>query len=201
MPRRRVVPSLRLHALVWRARGVRFGLELTIPSGGMAVVGADPEQGIALADVVLGLAQPLAGAVRLDGRDITGVAAGARGITLVPAGGGLLPYMNVNRNIAYGGDPTHAADRLRDLQLTGMRRRHPHELSPAQRLRVAVARALSHTRDPGVIVFEDRTGEVSYRVAVAAARAYGATVLVITDRESGALADGAVRAGEYHDAT
>jgi ABC-type sulfate/molybdate transport systems ATPase subunit len=195
------LPSLRLHALVWRARGARFCLDVLIPSGGMAIVGAVPAQGTALADVVLGLAQPLAGAVHLDGQDITGVAAGARGITLVPAGGGLLPHMNVGRNVAYGGDPAHAADRLRDLQLAGMRKRHPHELSPAQRLRVAVARALSHTRDPGVIVFEDRAGEVSYRAAVAAAQAYGATVLVITDRESGALADGAVRPGELHDAT
>jgi ABC-type thiamine transport system ATPase subunit len=195
------VPSLRLHALVWSAHGSQYRLTVTVPSGGMAVISADPAQGGALADVVLGLARPLAGALRLDGRDITGLAAGRRGITLVPVGGGLLPHLNVERNVAYGGDAAHAADRLRDLRLTGMRKRHPHELSPAQRLRVAVARALSHTPDPGVIVFEDRAGEVSCRAAATAAQAYGATVLVITDRTTGVLADVAVRPEELHDAT
>ncbi|GAA0342846.1 ATP-binding cassette domain-containing protein [Actinoallomurus spadix] len=195
------MPSLHLHALVWPAHGARYHLTLTVPSGRSAVIGTTPDPGTALADVVLGLARPLAGAVRLDGRDITDAPPGERGITLVPVGGGLLPHLNVERNVAYGGDPAHAADRLRDLRLTGMRKRHPHELSPAQRLRVAVARALGHPRNPGVIVFEDRAGQVSCRPAVSAAQAYGATVLVITDRESGALADGAVRPEELHDAT
>jgi ABC-type thiamine transport system ATPase subunit len=176
------VPSLRLDALVWPGRDTP--LDLMIPSGETDVFRTTPEQGTALADVVLGLSLPVSGAVRLDRRDVTGVASGARGITLVPVGGGLLPHLNVRRNVAYGGDPAHADDRIRDLRLTGIHKRHPHELSPAQRLRVAVARALSQTKEPPVIVFEDRQGEAPYRAAVDVALAHGATVLVITDRGS-----------------
>lgn len=195
------MPSLRLHALVWKAHGLRFRLDLTIRPGEAMVVAADPEVGTALADVVLGLAIPLGGAVRLDGRDVTSLAAGTRGIALVPVGGGLLPHLNVKRNVAYGGDPAHAAARLRDLQLEGIQKQPPHELSPAQRLQVAVARALCHARESVAIVFEDRSGEAPYRTAVDTARAYGATVLVITDLRRGALLRDVVRPEEFDDAT
>jgi ABC-type thiamine transport system ATPase subunit len=195
------VPSLRLHALVWQADDSRLRLELTVPSDETAVVAADPKAGTALADVLLGLTPPLGGAVRLDGRDVTGLAAGTRGIALVPVGGGLLPHVNVERNIAYGGDPAHAEDRVRDLQLGGIQKQHPHELSPAQRLQVAVARALCHARESVAIVFEDRFGQAPFHAAVDTARAYGATVLVITDLERGVLLGDVVRPEELDDAT
>ncbi len=176
------MPSLWLDALVWPGRDAGAPFDLTVPDGEVGVLRADADQAAALADVILGLTLPVSGSVRLDRRDVTGIAAGARGIALVPAGGGLLPHLNVWRNIAYGGDAAHAAERVHDLRLSGIQKRHPHELSPAQRLRVGVARALCHTRGPAVIVFEDRDGEATYHAAVDVALAHSATVLVITNR-------------------
>lgn len=176
------MPSLWLDALVWPGRDPGSPLDLTVPDGEMGVFHTDAAQAEALADVILGLTLPLRGSVRLGRRDVTGIAAGARDIALVPAGGGLLPHLNVRRNIAYGGDAAHAAERVHDLRLSGIQKRHPHELSAAQRLRVGVARALCHSRRPAVIVFEDRHGQAPYRAAVDVALAHRATVLVITDR-------------------
>jgi ABC-type glutathione transport system ATPase component len=71
----------------------------------------------------------------------------------------------------------------------GIARFHPHELSPVQRLRVALARALS--TEPAAVVFEDRIGQVPCRTAVADARQHAA-VFVITDTERRGTALGGV---------
>lgn len=196
------MPSLLLRALEWRVHGSRsrFRLDLRVEHGAVAVVAADADAATALADVLLGLARPLGGSVHYRDRDVTAEPPGRRGIALVPVGGGLLPHLSVERNVAYGGVRTHAADRIRDLQLEGIRALRPHDLSPAQRLRVAVARALCHQRDPVAIVFEHRAGAPSYRPAAEAARVCGAAVLVLSDTAPDAPG-GALRPEVYGDAT
>lgn len=185
------MPSLRLHELAWEADGLRYRLHLTVRSGEVAIVTADAPVGTALADVILGLASPCAGAVHRDGADVTGYPAGSRGIALVPAGGGLLPHLTVEGNIAYAGDRAHVGDRIRELRLEGIRRLRPHQLSGIERMQVAVARALCHRPEPVAIVYEDRAGQAPFRAAVKTARVHGAAVLVITDR--GDEFDGVVR--------
>lgn len=189
--------SLRLQSLGWKTAGVSFVLELTVESGEVAVVLATPDTAASLADVLLGLALPDDGSVRVGDRDVTGLPPGRRGIALVPAGGGLLPHLTVERNVAYaGGD---APRWMRRLRLEGIARFQPHELSPVQRLQVALARALS--TEPAAVVFEDRTGHVPCRTAVAGARRHVA-VLVITDSEArGTTFGGVVRPEKGTDAT
>jgi ABC-type thiamine transport system ATPase subunit len=177
------VASLRLRALEWRAAGLEYRLDLTVDGGEFVAVAAEAGAGERLADVLLGLARPTSGSVCLDERDVTDLPPGERGIALVPAGGGLLPHLRVRRNIAYGGDPAYADDRIRELQLESVRSRHPHELSPAQRLQVAVARAFCRDPAPAAVVVEDRTGEAPCEPAVEAAGMLGAAVLVIGERE------------------
>jgi hypothetical protein len=58
---------------------------------------------------------------------------------------------------------------------------HPHELSPVQRLRVAVARALCAQPEPVAVVIEDRDGHPACRAAAATASEQDLAVLVITD--------------------
>jgi ABC-type thiamine transport system ATPase subunit len=182
------VASLRLDGLGWKVAGASFVLDMTVESGDAAVVLTDRRAASLLADVLLGLAPPENGTVRAGDRDVTGLPPGRRGIALVPAGGGLLPHLTVERNVEYaGGD---ASRWMRRLRLEGIGRFRPHELSPVQRLQVALARALS--TEPAAVVFEDRDGHVPCRTAVAEARGHAA-VLVITDSEARGVALGGGR--------
>jgi ABC-type thiamine transport system ATPase subunit len=191
------VASLRLQRLGWKAAAASLILDVTVESGDVAVVVTGRRAAVSLADVLLGLALPDEGAVHVGGRDVTGLPPGRRGVALVPAGGGLLPHLTVERNVEYaGGD---APRWMRRLRLEGIARFRPHELSPVQRLQVALARALS--TEPAAVVFEDRAGQVPCRTAVADARGHAA-VLVITDSEArGAALGGVVRPVEVSDAT
>jgi ABC-type sugar transport system ATPase subunit len=192
------VASLRLKSLGWTVADAAYSLDMTVESGDVAVVLASRPAGASLADVLLGLAAPDGGEVRAGDLDVTGLPPGRRGIALVPAGGGLLPHLTVERNVEYaGGD---ASRWMRRLRLEGIARFRPHELSPVQRLQVALARALS--TEPAAVVFEDRTGHVPCRTAVADARRHAA-VLVITDAERrGATLGDVVRLSpEVSDAT
>jgi ABC-type thiamine transport system ATPase subunit len=191
------VASLRLQRLGWKAAAASLMLDVTVDSGDVAVVVTGRRAAVSLADVLLGLALPDEGAVHVGGRDVTGLPPGRRGVALVPAGGGLLPHLTVERNVEYaGGD---APRWMRRLRLEGIARFRPHELSPVQRLQVALARALS--TEPAAVVFEDRAGQVPCRTAVADARRHAA-VLVITDSEArGAALGGVVRPVEVSDAT
>jgi ABC-type thiamine transport system ATPase subunit len=176
---------------MWAADGVH---ELTVrvlrvQPGEIGVVVAAPAIGDALADVLAGLAQPRRGTVSLDGVPVTGRPAGRCPIALVPPGGGLLPQLTVERNVGFGlsGQMPRSAWRgrvnevLGQLQLESLRRKRPHEISPVQRLRVAVARALCAPVEPLAVVVEDRRGQIPGRAAAVTAAAQDLSVLVITD--------------------
>lgn len=195
--------GLELRGLAWAA-GNAFELDtdpLRVEPGSVGVVVAAPAAGDALADVLLGLASPLGGTVRVHGDDITGWPAGRRPVALVPCGGGLLPHLTVERNVSFGvgslssrlGRAWRVGEVLGLLQLESLRRLRPHEISPVQRLRVAVARALCAQPEPVAVVIEDRRGQIPCRAAVVTAAAQDLSVLVITDipERSGALATAA----------
>jgi ABC-type thiamine transport system ATPase subunit len=183
--------GLELRDLAWRA-GPNFRLDtslLHVACGEVCVIDANPRPGAELANVLLGLAPPLNGEVTVGGRDVTTEPPGQRSIALVPPGGGLLPHLTVERNVAFGlagmaarhihNGEVHRA--LHDLQLESLGRLRPHEISPVQRLRVAVARALCSIPRPGAVVIEDRQGQISCRAAVMTAVRQEVAVLVITD--------------------
>jgi putrescine transport system ATP-binding protein len=195
--------GLELRGLVWAA-GKSYELDidpLRLEPGSVGVVVAQTAAGDVLADVLIGLASPSAGTVRLRGADVTGWAAGKRPVALVPCGGGLLPHLTVERNVGFGlgGQPSRlarsrrVAEVLSQLRLESLRRQRPHEISPVQRLRVAVARALCSQVEPVAVVIEDRQGQIPCRAAVMTAAGQDLSVLVITDsaERTGALATAA----------
>jgi putative ABC transport system ATP-binding protein len=108
--------------------------------------------------------------------------------------GGLLPFLSVGENILLAqrmngfGDPAEAQSLAEQLGIAGQWRKKPAFLSGGQRQRVAIARALAH--GPAVVLADEPTGAVDRVTAreirdllQAAARARGATVLVVTHDE------------------
>jgi ABC-type sugar transport system ATPase subunit len=61
-------------------------------------VNRSAQRGLRLA----GLASPVRGDIWLGGVAVTGNPPGERRVGLVPAGGGLLPHLTVERNVAFG---------------------------------------------------------------------------------------------------
>lgn len=180
--------GLELRALVWGSGESARCLEtFGIERGERAVVVADAATAAALADAVLGITPPVGGDVLVDGADVTGRAPAADRVALLPAGGGLLPHLSVARNLdltldrdwAARARAAHVRNLAREYQLDGALEVAPHLLSREQQLRVALARAMS--RQPAVLLVEDRVGEVSCGPVVRAAMAQNVAVLIVTD--------------------
>jgi ABC-type sulfate/molybdate transport systems ATPase subunit len=142
--------ALRLRSLVVAAPSGHLCVSVDVAPAEVVAVVADAEAGRALARVVAGLVKPRSGRVEVGTRDVTALPPARRQIGYVPAGGALLPHLSVRRNIEYGlrrqefvVDVSEAwvsvvIDRLELAAVLDLR---PHQLSDAQRLRVALARA------------------------------------------------------------
>jgi putative spermidine/putrescine transport system ATP-binding protein len=101
--------------------------------------------------MIAGFEDPTGGTIRLNGRDLAGVAARDRGLGIVFQTYALFPHMTVAENVGFGldmrkvrgKDRSDRIDRALDLvHLAHFSDRHPRKLSGGQRQRVALARAL-----------------------------------------------------------
>jgi ABC-type sulfate/molybdate transport systems ATPase subunit len=136
-------------------------VSLTTEFGDVVAVRTDAPTATALARTVAGLAPPVSGRVLVSGHDVTDRRPGRRQIGYVPAGGGLLPHLTVAQNIEYLMSRHDAVRDLtrtwkfvltKQLELGPLLTQRPHELSTAQRVRVALARAALPL--PEVLVFD-----------------------------------------------
>lgn len=152
---------LRLRDIVVEAAGspshdtrhrVLDGVTIDVPAGSVvAVVGPPGFGGTTLVRVAAGIVVPNTGHIYIDDRDVTMDPPAERSIGLVPAGGGLLPHLTAAKNIVYGLRlrneasvliRTRLADIAELLELRSSLELRPHQLSPGQRLRTALARAM-----------------------------------------------------------
>lgn len=155
--------------------------------------------------VIAGLLRPRSGEVRLDGRDIGGLAVHRRGIGLVFQDDQLFPHLDVAANVEFGlrmaRQPRQArAQRVHEvLQLVGMPgfgSRSVTSLSGGEAKRVALARSLAPA-PPVLLLDEPLTGlddDLHDRLADDLARLLRAThttaIMVTHDRaEARAVAD------------
>jgi ABC-type sulfate/molybdate transport systems ATPase subunit len=127
----------------------------------LTAVDADEASATALARTVAGLVKPLSGRVVVDGKDVTEKSPGARQIGYVPTGGALLPHLTVRQNIEYliwRQETVHDLVRtwqaalVHHLELGPVLDLRPHEITPQQRMRGAIARAVLSS--PEVLVFD-----------------------------------------------
>ncbi len=103
-------------------------------------------------EMICGLRAPESGRVLLDGKDVTGLRPGERGIGYVPQDRALFQTMTVRDNLAFslklrGWAHETMAARVNELahllQITALLDRFPHKLSGGEAQRVALGRALA----------------------------------------------------------
>jgi sulfate transport system ATP-binding protein len=121
--------------------------------------------------VIAGLERPDAGAVWLDGADVTGRPPQKRGVGFVFQHYAAFKHMTVWDNVAFGlsirrRPRAEIRERVRELldlvQLTGLAERYPAQLSGGQRQRMGLARALAV--DPTVLLLDEPFGALDARV-------------------------------------
>ena len=181
------------------------GVDLDVPGGITAVLGASGCGKTTLLRLVAGFLEPDAGTIRLGGRVVAGdgraVPARGRRIGYVPQEGALFPHLDVAGNVAFGLSSgrrsTTGRRRVEEmLELVELPRnvatRQPHELSGGQQQRVALARALAP--DPDVVLLDEPFSsldaglrEETGRSVARALRASETTAVLVTHDQGEAL--------------
>ncbi|MEV4606927.1 ABC transporter ATP-binding protein [Neorhizobium sp. LMR1-1-1.1] len=112
--------------------------------------------------MIAGLAEPSAGSVMLDGREITREKPNRRGLGIVFQTYALFPHMTVAQNVSFGLEmrkvgraerDRRVAEALALVKLDQFADRYPRQLSGGQRQRVAIARAL--VIEPPVLLLDE----------------------------------------------
>ncbi len=121
--------------------------------------------------MIAGFAQPDAGRVLLDGRDMTALRPNRRPVNLMFQSYALFPHMTVAGNIAYGLEmegcgkveiARRVGEMLEMTELTALAGRKPDSLSGGQRQRVALARAL--VKRPRVLLLDEPLGALDKKL-------------------------------------
>ena len=121
--------------------------------------------------MIAGFESPTAGAILLQGRDVTGLAPFDRDVNTVFQDYALFPHMTVLQNVEYGlkvkkiGKATRrglANEMLEAVRLGSFGQRKPNQLSGGQRQRVALARAL--VNGPKVLLLDEPLGALDAKL-------------------------------------
>jgi multiple sugar transport system ATP-binding protein len=171
------------------------GVDLNIASGEFAVfVGPSGCGKSTLLRMICGLEGVTAGAIGIDGRNVTRLPPGEREVAMVFQSYALYPHMSVEENLSFGlrmtGTPAdeiarRVAEAARILQIEPLLQRRPKQLSGGQRQRAAIGRAI--VRKPKVFLFDeplsnlDAALRVQMRVEIARLHSeIGATMIYVT---------------------
>jgi len=152
--------------------------------------------------LIAGLETATAGRISIGDRDVTGLMATDRNVSMVFQSYALFPHMSVLDNVAYGpraaGRPQREARRqahesLATVGLAALGDRLPSELSGGQQQRVAIARAL--VLEPAVLLFDEPLSNLDARLRRRVReeirdlqRRLGITVVYVTHDQDEALA-------------
>lgn len=121
--------------------------------------------------MIAGFEMPTAGAVLLQGRDVTRAAPYDRDVNTVFQDYALFPHLSVQKNVEYGlkvkgvakaERRRRAGEMLEAVRLDGFGSRKPTEMSGGQRQRVALARAL--VNGPKVLLLDEPLGALDLKL-------------------------------------
>ncbi|SIS98321.1 thiamine transport system ATP-binding protein [Roseivivax lentus] len=187
---------LELADLTIRAGAFTLRADMTLqPGERVAVIGPSGAGKSTLLDVIAGFYAPEAGVVRWQGRDITGLAPGARPVSILFQDQNLFPHLSLARNLGLalrpgGGrlgeaDTMNVEEALAEVGLAGFGARKPAQLSGGQASRAALARVMLQDRpvllldEPFAALGPALKTEMLDRVA-ALAEARGALTLLVS---------------------
>ena len=151
--------------------------------------------------MVAGFETPTAGAIRIDGRDVTALPPNKRNVGMVFQSYALFPNMTVAGNIGFGlkiaGKPAaeisaRIEEMLAMIKLPHLAARYPYQLSGGQQQRVALARALA--LKPQVLLLDEPLSALDAKIRVslreeirALQRQLGITTIFVTHDQEEAL--------------
>ena len=186
---------LRLADLTLRLGEFALHADATIRAGAItALMGASGSGKSTLLSAIAGFLAPASGRIEVDGRDMAGLAPGARPLSILFQDQNLFPHLNVARNVGLGLRPDLRLDAdqraardaaLGKVGLAGMGDRLPRDLSGGQQGRVALARALLRGR-PWLLLDEPFSAlgpglrREMLDLVAATARAEGLSVLMVS---------------------
>jgi putative spermidine/putrescine transport system ATP-binding protein len=146
--------------------------DLTVQAGEfLTLLGPSGSGKTTLLQMISGLVAPSAGRIEIDGRDVTHVEPGKRGIGMVFQSYALFPHMSVWDNVAYGlrmrrksRDEVRRAvdDALTMVRMSDYAKRYPKELSGGQQQRIALARCFAYR--PSVILLDEPLGALDKKL-------------------------------------
>ncbi|PWR18311.1 ABC transporter ATP-binding protein [Zavarzinia compransoris] len=151
--------------------------------------------------MVAGFETPSSGEIRIDGRDVTGIAANRRKIGMVFQAYALFPNLTVAQNIGFGlriagegkaGIRARVAEMLELIGLPQLGGRYPFQLSGGQQQRVALARAIAVR--PQVLLLDEPLSALDAKIRVSLRdeirriqRDLGITTIFVTHDQEEAL--------------
>jgi putative spermidine/putrescine transport system ATP-binding protein len=151
--------------------------------------------------MIAGFELPTAGAIRIDGQDISRTSPHARNVGMVFQSYALFPNMTVADNIGFGLRVRHVgkdgirrkvAEMLDLIHLAGKGGQYPYELSGGMQQRVALARALAI--EPRVLLLDEPLSALDAKIRVALRqeirsiqRQLGITTVYVTHDQEEAL--------------
>ena len=179
------------------------GVDLEVDSGELVtLLGPSGSGKTTLLMSIAGFAEPDAGQIMLNGKEITSVSPHRRGIGVVFQQYALFPHLTIEENVAYplivrgvarAKRHSAVANALKLVQLEQYASRRPSQLSGGQQQRVALARALVFK--PPVLLMDEPLGALDRKLRAemqleirTIQRSLGITTLYVTHDQEEALA-------------
>ncbi|HOX32003.1 MAG TPA: ABC transporter ATP-binding protein [Spirochaetales bacterium] len=151
--------------------------------------------------MIAGFETPSAGSVKVDGRDMSGIAPNKRNLGMVFQNYALFPNMTVRRNIGFGlriagakgAEVESRVDEMLGLiHMEEFAHRYPHQLSGGQQQRVALARAIAVR--PSALLLDEPLSALDAKIRVklrddirAIQQRLGITTIYVTHDQEEAL--------------